>query len=294
MSASVMFVDDAGKRRVRGYYDRFRERLGFATEPRSFETSFGRTHALVTGPEDGASLVVTHGALASSAHVLPELGPLVERRRVYALDVIGQSVMSEDRRIELGDASYGRWVSEAADALGLDRFDLVGASWGGFVATRAASTLGDRVRRLVLVVPAGIVAGSAWKGFVRMGWPLMMYRAFPSEARLERLVEPLFTTRDELWTSYFGEAVRAYRLDMRIPPLLEPRDLEGLTAPVLVVAAEEDLSFPGSALAARAEALFPDVEVELVEGAKHSTPMTPEFRRWLGERMQRFFEAHPR
>jgi 2-hydroxy-6-oxonona-2,4-dienedioate hydrolase len=168
--------------------------------------------------------------------------------------VIGQSVMSEDRRIEVGGDDYGRWLAEVVDALGLDRFDLVGASWGGFVATRGASVLGDRVRRLVLIVPAGFVAGSAWAGFTKMGWPIMMYRAFPSQARLEKLVRELFSEADPMWARYFGDAMRAYKLDMRIPPLLRPEQAAKLAGPVLVVAAEHDLSFPGRSLLERAKA----------------------------------------
>lgn len=291
MTRSVMFVDETKKQAIRGWYDRFRSRLVVPTEEREMATSFGRTHLLVAGPEGAPPLIVVHGALASSAHVLPELGPLVETRRCFVIDVIGQSVMSEDRRIDLAGDDYGRWIAEIADGLGLDRFDLLGASWGGFVAMRGARVLGDRVRHLVLVVPAGVVMGSAWEGFRAMGWPMMLYRAFPSEARLERLVQPLFTTPDPEWTTYFGEAVRSYRFDFRPPPLARPEDVAPITAPVLIFAAEHDLSFPGAPLIARARELFPRVETELIEGARHSPPTTAEFRGWLGRRTERFLEA---
>lgn len=45
-------------------------------------------------------------------------------------------------------------VLEVADALGLDRFALVGASAGGSVALRLAAEVPDRVRALVLLCPA--------------------------------------------------------------------------------------------------------------------------------------------
>lgn len=291
MTRSVMFVDEARKAAIRGWHDRFRSRLAVPTEEREVTTSFGRTHLLVAGPASAPPLLVVHGALSSSAHVLPELGPLVETRRCFVLDVIGQSVMSEDRRIDLAGDDYGRWIAEVASSLGLERFDLLGASWGGFVAMRGARVLGDRVRHLVLVVPAGVVAGSAWEGFRAMGWPILLYRAFPSEARLERVVRPLFTTLDPEWTAYFGEAIRSYRLDFRPPPLARPEDVASITAPVLIFAAEKDLSFPGASLVARAAELFPRVETELIQGAKHSPPTTAEFRGWLGRRTERFLAA---
>lgn len=288
---STIFVSEEKKATIRSWYDRFRAKAPVATEDRQVKTTFGRTHVLCAGPASAPPLVVAHGALASSAHLLPELGPLLASRRIYLLDVVGQSVMSEDRRVELDDDSYGRWVGEAATALGLDGFDLYGISWGGFVATRAAAVLGERIRHLVLGVPAGWVSGSAWTGFREMGWPMMMFRAFPSEARLQRLVAPLFSTPDPDWTAYFGDAIRSYRLDIRIPPLVRPEQVANVKCPVLVFAAEHDVSFPGAALLARAKELIPSAEVELLEGAKHSPPMTDAFRARMGARIERFLSG---
>lgn len=286
-----MFESPAARERVRAFYDRFRARLPVPLEERTFETSFGRTHALLAGPRDAPPLVVCHGALASSAHVLTELVGLVERHRVMALDVLGQSVMSEERRLDVRTDEHGQWVLESAAALGLERFALLGVSWGGFVARQAALLAPERVTKLVLLVPAGWVAGSAWRGFVDMGLPLMLYRAFPSEARLSRLLDGLTTEADPEWRAYLGEAFRAYRLDLRIPPSLRPEEAANLRCPLLVIAAEGDVSFPGEKLLARVRELTPHAEVELMRGCKHAPPSTDAFRRWLADRVGAFLRG---
>lgn len=293
MTRSTIFVDETRREIIRRWHETFRAKTPSAT-PTEVSTSFGKAHALIAGPPDAPPLVVLHGALASSAHLLPELAPLLATRRIIALDVVGQSVMSEDRRVSLDGDDYGRWVAEATAALGLDRFDLLGVSWGGFVATRAAQTLGDRLGRLVLLVPAGFVSGPAWAGFREVGWPMMTYRMFPTEKRLLRVMRGLFSTIDDDWKAYFGEALRAYRFDMRIPPLAKPGDLAGVTCPVLVVGAELDVSFPGEALLARAKELLPHAETELLEGAKHSPPQTASFRERLSARIERFLRGSSR
>ncbi len=290
MTRSTIFVDETRRETIRGWHETFRARTPAAT-PIEVTTSFGKAHALIAGPPDAPPLVVLHGALASSAHLLPELAPLLATRRIIALDVVGQSVMSEDRRVSLDGDDYGLWVAEATAGLGLERFDLLGVSWGGFVATRAATTLGERLGHLVLVVPAGFVAGSAWTGFREVGWPMLTYQLFPSEERLLRVVRGLFSTLDPEWTAYFGEALRAYRFDMRIPPLAKPADLAGVTCPVLVFGAEHDVSFPGEALLARAKELLPQAETELLEGSKHSPPFTDAFRERLCARIERFLRG---
>lgn len=283
-----MFVDDAKKATISRWYETFRGKLGPTVQSRTVATSFGKTHCLVTGPASAPPLVVLHGALASSAHVLPELGTLVQTRRVYAVDVLGQSVMSEDKRLDLDGDDYGRWLGEVTDALGLDSFDLLGVSWGGFVALRAASTLPTRVRHLVLMVPAGWVAGSAWSGFWRVGLPMLSYRMFPSERRLQRALDGLFTTADPDWKAYFGDALLSYKLDMRVPPLATAEQVSGIQCPILVFAATDDLQFPGSALLRRVKELAPHAETELIEGSKHCPPFTAEFRNGFSERVHAF------
>jgi pimeloyl-ACP methyl ester carboxylesterase len=101
------------KRSFGNWHLKFLQKISVPHEEATVDTTFGKTHALIAGPPDAPPLVLLHGALASSAHVLPEIAPLLATRRVYAIDVIGQSAMSQDRRIELKDDSYGRWLVEA-------------------------------------------------------------------------------------------------------------------------------------------------------------------------------------
>jgi pimeloyl-ACP methyl ester carboxylesterase len=291
MITSAMFRDETKKAAILDWYHRFRAKVPVPTEDADVVTSFGKTHALLAGPASAPPLVVLHGALATSAHVLPELGPLLRTRRVVALDVIGQSVMSEDRRMELGDDSYGRWVAEATHALGLDRHDLYAASWGGFVALRAARVAPERLGHLALLVPAGLVGNGLWPAMREIGWPLLRYRAFPSPARFERVVRALCSTLDPDWTAYLGDAMRFYRMDMRVPPLARPDDLRGVTCPTLVFGAELDVHFPGRALIARVKQLIPHADAELLEGSRHCPPFTSEFREWIGARVDRFLTA---
>lgn len=72
-------------------------------------------------------------------------------------------------RIHPGDVP--RWLVEWLDGEGLDRVDLVGHSLGGLICARAAAASPERVRRLVLVAPAGVPSGR--RGFVGHVAPLV-------------------------------------------------------------------------------------------------------------------------
>jgi pimeloyl-ACP methyl ester carboxylesterase len=287
----VMFKNEQAKAKVAEWFDKFRARIKQPTESRTVQTSFGQTHVLVGGPENGAPLVILHGAMASSAHALGELGGLMETFRVYAIDVMGQSVKSADARPSVLNDEYGKWMVEVLDGLQLPKVNLIGISWGGFVSIRFAVVAPERIERLVLLVPAGMVSGSAWAGFVRMGWPMAMYMLSPTPARLKKFMANMLSTLDDDWAPYLGDAFLAYNMNMTVPKLAKPEELKSLTAPTLVIAADDDVSFPGDRVLARAAELFPKLAgTELIKGCKHSPPTTDEFRGWLTGKIGKFLQ----
>ena len=274
------------------WYEHFRNRLKVPTESRTVRTRFGDTHVLVCGPETGPDVVVLHGALASSAHVLHELAPLLERFRVHAVDIVGQSVKSADARPSVKNNEYGAWLADVLDGLSLQRTHVVGVSWGGFVALRLAASAPERIERLALLVPAGVVSGSPWEGLTKVGLPMMLYRLSPSERRLKAFTRNLLTTTDDDWMPFLGDAVRACNMDMRVPALAKPEEFTRLKAPTLVLGADLDVSFPGQKLLARAPELFPTLaDQELLKDCLHCPPTTDAFRRWLSERISGFLLA---
>ncbi len=279
----------AARTALEGWYQTFRAKIPVRTTERRVSTRFGETHVLVGGPEEGPAVVVLHGALASSAHVLAELAPLLSTFRVYAVDIIGQSVKSAEVRPPVSDNSYGVWLADVMDGLGLPKAHVIGVSYGGFVALKFAAHAPSRIDRFVLLVPAGVVGGPVFDGFFKLGLPMLMYRAFPSEKRLARSVQNLLTTHDDDWKPYLGEAFRGIDLDMRIPPLARPEELASLTAPALVIGADKDLSFPGQKLLDRVTELLPNLkDKELIANCRHCPPTTDEFRAWLSGRISRF------
>ena len=289
MGEARIFRSDEAKARLDGWYDRFLAKVPGPVERREVPTVHGPSHVLLAGDPANPPLVCCHGSLASSAHLLSELVPLARAAyRLIGLDLPGQSVKGPPVRMNYKDDSLGRWAVEVIDGLGLDKFDLLGVSWGGFAARMTASVVPDRVKKLVLLVPAGVVTGPVWKGITRMAIPLTLYKLFPSEKRKKRFFTPLFTSWDDDWADYMGDAFRDFVLDLRIPPTATDAQLKGLTMPVLVIGAAHDVSFPGEKLLARVKAVVPNVETELLADSKHSPPFTPEFRGWLAERVTRF------
>ncbi|KQU47423.1 alpha/beta hydrolase [Sphingomonas sp. Leaf339] len=108
--------------------------------------------AQIAGPEDAPAVILLHGFPESHRtwrHIVPDLA---RDHRVVAPDQRGYARSSKPD----GVAAYApdRIVADLlalADALGIDRFTLVGHDWGGAIAWMAALSHPDRIERLVIV-----------------------------------------------------------------------------------------------------------------------------------------------
>jgi len=285
----TVWRDEAARGRLEAWYERFRARVPGPVEDGIVPTRHGPSHVLIAGPADAPPLVCLHAMRTGAAHLMSELGPLTARFRLIAPDLPGHSVRGPQVRLSLLDDSYARWLFDVLDVVGLGTVDLFGVSFGGFVARLAAVTAPARVRRLALLVPAGIANGSHWKGLTKMALPLLRYRMWRSERNLQRLLAPLLTTWDADWARFMGEGVRDMPFDLRIPPLATDEELRKLTMSVLVLGAADDISFPGDAVVRRVKAFVPHADAEVIAGCKHCPPTTPEFRTWLAGRLTAFF-----
>lgn len=283
-----LFTSAEGKAALLEWYEKFAARIEPAPERRVVTTRFGDAHVLVGGPVGAPNVVLLHGALASSAHLLGELQPLLARFRVHAVDVVGQSVKSADQQPSVKNDDYGHWLADVFDGLSLAQAMVLGVSWGGFVSLRFTAVAPERVEKLVLLVPAGAVNGPLWAGFTRVFWPMMRYRKNPTPERLKAATENLLTTLDDDWMPYLGTAMTAFTSKMSVPKLARPDEFARFQKPVLVIGAEGDLSFPGQKVLDRARQLFTGtVETELIK-SKHSPPTTPAFREWMSKRISDF------
>jgi 2-hydroxy-6-oxonona-2,4-dienedioate hydrolase len=280
--------DEASRIRLEAWHQRFRDRIQTPVRSEVVDSSFGRSHVLVAGPENAPPLVCLHAMRTGSAHLLSELQPLAVSFRLIAPDLPGQSVMGPPVRASLSDNSLADWLVHVLDQLGIGKAHLLGISWGGFVARLAASAHPDRFSALVLVVPAGIVNGSHWRGLAQMALPLLRYRCAPSKANLQALLRPLLTTWDDDWAAYMADTLKDMKVDPRIPPLATDAALRSLRIRTLVLGAEEDISFPGRAMVERVRDLIPTSEAEVLRRCRHCPPITPEFRSWLADRVTSF------
>jgi pimeloyl-ACP methyl ester carboxylesterase len=126
--------------------------LPAGVRPTTIEHSRLRTHALVTGSDDGVPVVFVHGNLSTSLFWDETLGALPDRYRAVAIDMRGFG----DTEAKPIDATrgVGDLVDDLADLIDHERLDrphLVGWSTGGLVAMHFAADHPGGARSLTLV-----------------------------------------------------------------------------------------------------------------------------------------------
>lgn len=101
-------------------------------------------------------IAVNGGLLFDHRSLWPTLAPLAARRQVVLYDQRGRGQSAPPPGVRAARIEHDAGDLPALrEALGLDRWDLLGHSWGGGIAMLAAAQ-DPGVRRLVLVDPVGV------------------------------------------------------------------------------------------------------------------------------------------
>ncbi len=127
-------------------------------QPRPLRLEFAELElaALAWGPSDGQPVLASHGWLdnaASMATLAPKLCAALPLH-IVSLDLPGHGLSGHKR----GHYHFIDWVADlvaAADALGWEKFSLLGHSMGAGISTLVAGTVPERIERAVLLEGLG-------------------------------------------------------------------------------------------------------------------------------------------
>jgi pimeloyl-ACP methyl ester carboxylesterase len=120
----------------------------FAAQRQFVQTSFGRIAYVEMG--EGPAALFLHGVPLNGAHWRDVMSAVSPRARAIAIDLmgLGHSEVALDQ--DLTFPVQAQMALEVMDALGIDRFDLVGNDSGGAIAQILCVNAPTRVRSLTL------------------------------------------------------------------------------------------------------------------------------------------------
>ena len=106
--------------------------------------------------DGGTPVVMLHGIASSVEDWAPTIPALADGRATYALDLLGCGRTDKPAEQSFSPQEMVDHVLGFLDAMGIEQADLIGWSMGGRMALDLAGQAPDRVRRIILVAPAGV------------------------------------------------------------------------------------------------------------------------------------------
>lgn len=251
-------------------YDKALSLWGVPFEEKDFKTKYGKAHVIVCGPDSAEPLILLHGMNASSTMWYPNIKALSEKYRLYAIDFIlepGKSLCQN----EMSETSeIISWYYEIFDHLRLKKFNLLGASRGGWIATNIALKDPTRVNKMILLSPAQTFI------WIRPGgraFHNIAYTLSPKRRKLRNVLETMTNNVDNINQLYLNQYYLATKdasinkcfIQMR--PFSD-KELESLNMPVLVLIGDNDIINNKKSLR-RAKKLLKYSEIGTIKNAGH-------------------------
>lgn len=251
------------------YYNKLDE-LPVFYEFQKVETSFGDTNVILTGTKNKPPLVLLHGSNGCAPIAIEALLGLVNDFRIYAIDIVGQPNLSAAVRPSMQNDDYGKWMFEILTRLNIWNAVLVGTSFGGFISWKTLVFDARRISKAFLIVPAGIVNGNPLKAFWKVFLPMKLYKWRKQPKYVHQFLNELFTGKDEFAISFLSKVFLHFKMDFSNIPLISQEEAKKIKKSIYIVAADNDLLFPGKRMIKRVKEIFPSlVEVLLLKNSKH-------------------------
>lgn len=239
-------------------------------ERKLIETSFGEAHVIVCGPKKGEALVLLHGMNASSTMWYPNIQELSKKYRVYAIDFFLEPGRSEKRGEIESTLQIVDWYVQILDELNLDKFSIIGASRGGWLAINIALHEKERVNKIALLSPAQTFA------WISPGKDLLsnlIYTASPKRDRLRKVLETLSSNVDTIDQTFIDQyyigtlEAKIHKVMIEMTPFSDA-ELQLIDVPVLLLIGDQDFINKEKNLS-KAASIFPNVETSVVANAGH-------------------------
>jgi pimeloyl-ACP methyl ester carboxylesterase len=270
------FRSASARQRFLREYDAMAARWPVPSQAGAVDTSFGPTFVRISGKDSSPPLVLLHGGGGNSLQWIPNAKALSEGYRVYAVDNIYDNGRSVNTRPIGGVDDFVDWLDELFTALDLgDRINLMGLSYGGWLAGWYAYRHPNRLNKVILLAPAFTVL------------PLSM--AFLSRAILCMIPLRFFTRSFLFWLCRdFALGNQANRVELKRtadfsfmssrsfkprkmikPTMLNDTQIKSIDLPILFMIGRHDRIYRAHDAVEHLTKAAPRIKTEIIEGAGH-------------------------
>jgi pimeloyl-ACP methyl ester carboxylesterase len=265
MTAASLYKTEAGRQQIMAFYDAALNRWPVPQETRYVETPHGSTFVITCGKADAPPLVLLHGAGANSATWLADVEAYSQHFRVYLVDLIGEAGKSAPNRPSWEGAAFAEWLEAVMNQLGLEQAILVGISQGAWTALKFATQHPQRVTKLVLLTPGGVVPDKV--SFLLRAILFSLLGRWGSK----RLLRMVFgkVTLDKETEAIFLLVFEQFKARIGTLPIFTDEELRRLTMPTLLIMGDEDALRDANKISTRLRGLLPRLETVILPELGH-------------------------
>lgn len=261
-------------------YDEIAKAWPIPAEGKLVDSSYGQTFVRISGPVGAPPLVLLPGAGTSSLQWMQNIAALSEHHRTYAVDslintgCVGRSVYT--RAITGPDDAF-TWLDELFNGLNLgDSINLLGASYGGWLASQYALHAPDRLHKIVLLAPAGTVLSFGGGYLLRT----ILLNLVPRRSMYLRFFKWCFKDLAQKDSQLLAAIADDFLASVRCFEPVNPKQLPKLTAltdeelqridlPTLFLVGENEVLYSAQKAVQRLNAVAPRIQTEIIPHAGH-------------------------
>ncbi|MGE8341348.1 MAG: alpha/beta fold hydrolase [Flavobacterium sp.] len=265
-----VFKTKAEEAKYQTAYDKALKLWNIPYTEEDVKTSFGTAHIVIAGPRNGKSLVLLHGMDASSTMWYPNIKVLAKNHRIYAIDFIMEPNKSHLTAKPLSSDDIVVFYNEIFAHYKLKKFDLIGASRGGWIATLLATQKPNSIDKIVLLSPAQTFK---FLDKPRKTTSALMLKLFPSEKKFSKTVSTFSTHPENISRIYKRQFYLANKYAKSNSSMLKmmpfsDKELESIQNPVLVLIGDKDVINSEESLE-RAKKHLSKSETRIIKDAGH-------------------------
>ncbi len=272
------FKSVKAKEKYLTYYEKRSQQWPVVYEDRMIKTSQGETFVRISGPDDAPPLVLLAGTSATSLLWIPNIKMLSEHFKVYAIDNIYDFGRSRYTQVFKTPDDLMIWLDELFNLLEPgNNINLMGLSYGGWLASQYALHAPARLQKVVLIAPAATIFDLpgewAWRGILSA----IPIKIIMKKVMIDWAFKDLSAKGDEASQMVIDDilndamiAIKCFKFRMPVyPTVLSDDELRRISIPTLFLVGEHEVIYSAPEAIGRLNSVAPQIKTDLILDAGH-------------------------